>query len=351
MPEANAHPATVVFFGLADFGAQPVAAQAKLKEGLEFALAAALAPIGAAERIIVETRDGAAVVLLDEPDAALDFGARVRAAAPALPLCIGINHGPVKLSLTGAHGPALVGDVLGAGAAVVGFAKPGATLVSRSYRDALAQAAPNRAKSLRPAGVFTDAAVRSHEVFAPGTDAAVSRRRRLFVFGALGAVCILGAGVVKRRARLRAEAEAAAHVPAVVSLAITPGGEILVDGRVRGMTPPLKTLELAPGRHDIVVRTGAHTPLTTRVDLAAGERFTLQHDFPPPPPPEPAPAPKVAEAPAKPVTQESAPSQQKPQRPPSATTTTATRQQPRSVKEDFRHAGREMRDFFRGLVR
>jgi PEGA domain len=347
MPEANAYPATVVFFGLADFGAQPVAAQAKLKEGLEFALAAALAPIKAAERLIVDTRDGAAVVLLDEPDAALDFGNRVRAAAPALPLCIGINHGHVKLSLTDAHGPALVGDVLAAGAAVAGFAKPGTTLVSRSYRDALAQAAPHRAKSLRPAGVFTDAAVRSHEVFAPGTDAAVSHRRRLLVLGTIGVAGILAAGVMKRRARLHAEA--AARVPAVVSLAITPGGEILVDGRVQGMTPPLKTLELAPGRHDIVVRTGVHTPLTTRVDLAPGERFTLQHDFPPPPPP---PAPKVAEAPAKPVRPESAASPQKPQRPASATTT-AKRQQPRSagVKEDFREAGREMRDFFRGLVR
>jgi PEGA domain len=344
MTEANAYPATVVFFGLADFGTQPVAAQAKLKEGLEFALAAALAPIKAAERLVVETRDGAAVVLLDEPDAALDFGNRVRAAAPALPLCIGINHGPVKLSLAGPHGPALVGDVLAAGAAVAGFAKPGATLVSRSYRDALAQAAPHRAKSLRPAGVFTDAAVRPHELFAPSAGAAVSHRRRLLLFGAVGAVGILGAGVVKRRARLRAEAEAAARVPAVVSLAITPGGEILVDGRAQGMTPPLKTLELAPGRHDIVVRTGAHTPLTTRVDLAPGERFTLRHDFPPPPP-----APKVAEVPAKPVTQANAPAQQKPQHPTS--TTTAKREQPRSIKEDFRQAGREMRDFFRGLAR
>jgi hypothetical protein len=346
MPEANAYPATVVFFGLADFGAQPVAAQAKLKEGLEFALAAALAPIKAAQRLVVETRDGAAVVLLDEPDAALDFGNRVRAAAPALPLCIGINHGPVKLSLTGAHGPALVGDVLAAGAAVAGFAKPGATLVSRSYRDALAQAAPQRAKSLRPAGVFTDAAVRSHEVFAPGTDGAVSRRRRLLLLGTVGVAGILAAGVVKRRARLRAEAEAAARVPAIVSLAITPGGEVLVDGRARGMTPPLKTLELPPGRHDIVVRTGAHTPFTTHVDLAPGERLTLRHEFPPPPP-----APKVAEVPAKPVTQAKAPAQQRPQR--STSSTAAKQEQPRSagVKEDFRQAGREMRDFFRGLVR
>ena len=39
MSEANAHPATVVFFSLAEFGARPVAEQAQLKETLEATLA------------------------------------------------------------------------------------------------------------------------------------------------------------------------------------------------------------------------------------------------------------------------------------------------------------------------
>jgi len=347
MPEARALPATVVFLSLAEFGARPVAEQAQLKDALESALASAIEPVPAAERIVVDTREGAAVVLLDGPAAALDLGDRVRAAAPTLPLSIGINHGPVKLALNGAHGPMLFGDGLAAGASIAGHAQPGATLVSRSFRDALAESAPARADSLRAAGAFTDAAVRSHEVFAPGRKASAFRRRRQFVFGTLGVAGILAAGVVVRRARLRAAAEA--RTPAVVQLAITPGGEVLVDGRAHGMTPPLKTLELAPGRHTIVVDTGAHTPLTTRVELAPGERFTLQHDFPPPPPPPPVAA-KTTPAETAPVP---APAPATGQKPKASTNTASKKPAPhaRDVKEDFRQEGREMRDFFRGLVR
>lgn len=339
MPEANALPATVVFFSLAEFGARPVAEQAQLKETLEAALATAVALVPDAERIVVDTREGAAVVLLDGPGTALDLGDRVRAAAPVLPLSIGINHGPVKLALNGGHGPALFGDGLAAGASIARFARPGATLVSRSFRERLAESAPDRAESLHAAGVFTDAAVRSHEVFAPGRKTGVFRRRRGLVFGTLGVVGILAAGVLARRRRQRALADARA--PAVVALAITPGGEVLVDGQVRGMTPPLKTLELAPGRHTIVVRTGDHAPLTTRVELAPGERFTLNHAFPPPAPPPAAKATPPAVTPTKPQRRDSA--------------STATKKSPapasRNVKEEFRQAGRQMRDFFRGLTR
>jgi hypothetical protein len=345
MPEANAHSADIVFFSLAEFGARPVAEQAQLKETLDAALAAAIAPVPAAERIVLETREGAAVVLLDGPVSALDLGDRVRTAAPALPLSIGINHGPVKLTLNGGHGPALFGDGLAAGASIAGFAQPGATLVSRSFREALVDSAPDRAESLQPAGVFTDAAVRSHEVFAPGRKSGAFRRRRLLVLGTLGVAGILAAGVVARRARQRALASA--RTPALVALAITPGGEVLVDGQVRGMTPPLKALELAPGRHTIVVRTGAHAPLTTQVELGPGERYSLRHDFPPPAPP---PVVATTPAPAKPVAAP-ATTPAKPQRPASTTTTKKPSPGGRNVKEDFRQAGREMRDFFRGLVR
>ena len=348
MPEANAHSTDIVFFSLAEFGARPVAEQAQLKETLDAALAAAIAPVPEAERIVLETREGAAVVVLDGPVSALELGNRVRTAAPALPLSIGINHGPVKLNLSGGHGPVLFGDGLAAGASIAGFAPPGATLVSRSFREALADSAPDRADSLEPAGVYTDAAVRSHEVFAPGRKSGAFRRRRLLVFGALGVAGILAAGVVARRARQRALASA--RTPAVVALAITPGGEVLVDGQVRGMTPPLKALELAPGRHTIVVRTGAHAPLTTQVELGPGERYSLRHDFPPPPAPPPVAT--TDPVPAKPTTSPAAKPQKSAPAPAKATTT--TKKPPpagRDVKEDFRQAGREMRDFFRGLVR
>lgn len=363
MPEANAHPATVVFFSLAEFGTRPVAEQARLKEMLEATLATAVGPLPAAKRIVLDTREGAAVVLVDSPAEALDLGDRVRTAARALPLSIGIDHGPVKVTLNGAHGPALLGDVLAAGASIAGFAKPGAMLLSRSFRDALAAAAPERVDALRPAGSFTDAKVRSHEVFAPSRRAGALRGRRRLVFGTLGVAGLLAAGVVVRRARRHAEA--AARTPAVVALAITPGGEVTVDGHVQGLTPPLKTLELSPGRHTIVVSTGEHTPLTTRVDLAPGERFTLAHDFPPPPPPPVAAAKPAESALPETTTPEAMPPETTPPeatptkttpaapKPPAKKATTPKQSTPQGpdVKRDFQRAGREMRDFFRGLVR
>jgi len=353
MSEANAHPATVVFFSLAEFGARPVAEQAQLKETLEATLATAVKPLPAAKRIVLDTREGAAVVVLDSPADALDLGDRVRTAALSLPLSIGINHGPVKVALNGAHGPAVLGDALAAGASIAGFAQPGAMLLSRSFRDALAAAAPERADALRPAGSFTDAKVRSHEIFAPGRRKGLLRGRRQFVFGTLGVAGLLAAGVVARRVRRRAEA--AARTPAVVALAITPGGEVTVDGHIQGLTPPLKTLELSPGRHTIVVSTGDHTPLTTRVDLAPGERFTLTHDFPPPPPPPVAAAKPPERASPETTPPDATPTETAPAapKPPAKKATTPKQNTPQGpdIKRDFRRAGREMRDFFRGLVR
>ncbi|MCL4802010.1 MAG: hypothetical protein KJ025_20635, partial [Burkholderiales bacterium] len=240
MAEANALPASVVFLRLADFGARPVAEQAKLKEGLEDALEAAIAPLDAAQRIVLDAPDGAAVVVLDGAETALALGERLRAAAAELPLAVGINHGPVKLAALGAHGPALVGDALTASAAVAEFARPGAILVSRSFREALAESAPERAEALRPSGVHTDAAVRSHEVFAPDGAAGASRRRRALVLGALGVLGLLAAGVAARGAR-RARADRAPQPP-LLALAVTPWGEVFDDRERRGRTPPRERL-------------------------------------------------------------------------------------------------------------
>jgi len=346
MADANAVPASVVFCRLAEFGARPVAEQARLKEHLEDALASAIAPLDAAHRIVVDAPEGAAIVLLDGPDAALALGERIRAAAARLPLAIGINHGPVKLALDGAHGPALVGDALTASAAVAGFAEPGGMLVSRSYREALAEAAPAQAEGLRPSGTFTDAAVRSHDVFAPDARTGASRRRRTFVLGALGVAAILAAGVAVRRTRReRAMAESArARQPALLALAVTPWGEVFVDRESRGRTPPLRTLEVSPGRHTIEVRNGDNAPLTLNVDLQPGQSLSVRHAFPPPPPPAVAtPQPAAKPEPARTQTAKSPPAKQPPPR---------QAQEVPSVdgfKRDVGQAARSVRDFFRGL--
>jgi serine/threonine-protein kinase len=65
----------------------------------------------------------------------------------------------------------------------------------------------------------------------------------------------------------------------VVSLAITPWGEVLVNGEARGVSPPLTTLRLAPGAYSIEVRNGDAPPLKAHIEIRAGETHKLRHRF------------------------------------------------------------------------
>ena len=75
------------------------------------------------------------------------------------------------------------------------------------------------------------------------------------------------------------EQPAADGDPAVLSLAIAPWGQIYVDGRSRGVSPPLQELELAPGRHRIEVRNSAAPTHVVTVNVKAGERLRIKHKF------------------------------------------------------------------------
>ncbi|MBC8120144.1 MAG: serine/threonine protein kinase [Burkholderiaceae bacterium] len=65
----------------------------------------------------------------------------------------------------------------------------------------------------------------------------------------------------------------------VVTLAVSPWGEISVDGAARGVSPPLTQLSLPPGVHTIEIRNGAAAPLIARVEVRSGETLALQHRF------------------------------------------------------------------------
>ncbi len=64
-----------------------------------------------------------------------------------------------------------------------------------------------------------------------------------------------------------------------VALAVSPWGEINVDGASRGVSPPLTQLSLAPGVHTIEIRNAAAPPFVARVEVRSGETLTLQHRF------------------------------------------------------------------------
>jgi class 3 adenylate cyclase len=282
-PAGSTAASSVVFLNLVGFATRPVAEQARAKEHLEQLIALAIAPLDAADRIVADQADGAAVAVLGSPVDALEVATRAARAAKE-PLRVGVNHGPLGLAPDDHGELSLVGDAIGAGRSLTSFAEPGRVVVSRGFRDALAGEDPVHAELLRPAGTVTDAGLRAHELYA--IDARRSARgwprRRVLVMAGLGMTGILAAGVAVRLAR---RAAARAKQPAVIELAITPWGEVVIDGTPQGRTPPVTRIEVPPGQHTIEVRHPQQQPVTVEAKLGPGEEFTLRHTFTLPTPP------------------------------------------------------------------
>jgi serine/threonine protein kinase len=62
-------------------------------------------------------------------------------------------------------------------------------------------------------------------------------------------------------------------------IAVSPQGELYIDGKHYGTTPPITTLDLEPGIHRIEVRSGSRKPYLTYMTVQAGEVRRIQHDF------------------------------------------------------------------------
>jgi hypothetical protein len=73
--------------------------------------------------------------------------------------------------------------------------------------------------------------------------------------------------------------DAAELVP--VSLAVLPWGEVFVDGKQRGVSPPMRTLELSPGRYEIEFRNTTFPSHVQKVEVKQGEPLTLRYKFQP----------------------------------------------------------------------
>jgi eukaryotic-like serine/threonine-protein kinase len=71
----------------------------------------------------------------------------------------------------------------------------------------------------------------------------------------------------------------AVPAPGVLQLAVTPWGQVEVDGRPMGTTPPLTRLTLPAGSHQIVVRNGDSPAFTTSVTVSEDKPVMLRHRF------------------------------------------------------------------------
>jgi hypothetical protein len=66
---------------------------------------------------------------------------------------------------------------------------------------------------------------------------------------------------------------------ATLRLAIKPWGEVYVDGKKVGVTPPLHKIKLAPGKRQIVVRNADFLPYRVTFDIQPESLLQISHQF------------------------------------------------------------------------
>jgi serine/threonine-protein kinase len=87
------------------------------------------------------------------------------------------------------------------------------------------------------------------------------------------------ANPISREQRTTAPVPVPAPVQGTLQLAISPWGQVEVDGQAAGTTPPLTRLNLPEGAHTITVRNEDFPPHTVTVQVSADKPVTVRHRF------------------------------------------------------------------------
>jgi class 3 adenylate cyclase len=85
--------------------------------------------------------------------------------------------------------------------------------------------------------------------------------------------------IEKKAEKARPEKLAKAQGAGRLELAVAPWGEVLVDGKSRGVSPPLRMLEVSAGAHTIEIRNSTFPAHVARVEVKPGEAVKIQHRF------------------------------------------------------------------------
>ena len=65
----------------------------------------------------------------------------------------------------------------------------------------------------------------------------------------------------------------------LVRFAISPWGEVIINGTKRGVAPPMRELALKPGRYKIEIRNADFPPYVEVIEVKAGSRIRIRHQF------------------------------------------------------------------------
>ena len=212
---------SVLFLDIVGYSKKSVAEQMSVKQVFNESLAKSLKPIPGAERVILDTGDGAAVTFLGNPEDAL-FAGLILQQSSALPVRMGINLGPVRVvkDLNGQTN--ILGDGINVGQRVMSFADPGQLLVSRSFYEVVSRLSDEYDNLFTHVGERKDKHVRAHEVYSVNVSA---EQLPDFVEATWGPEWAATVGL-RTRAAERAEA-AASDTPAQV---FDTGTHLMVSG-------------------------------------------------------------------------------------------------------------------------
>lgn len=75
----------------------------------------------------------------------------------------------------------------------------------------------------------------------------------------------------------RQQAKGDASVP--VTLVITPWGEVYLDGKKQGISPPLKKIAVSPGSHEVEVRNTSFPAFKKQFKAKSGSPIRIEHRF------------------------------------------------------------------------
>lgn len=167
---------SVMFLDIVAYSRKSVSAQIAQKELFNRVLGNAIEHVPAEDRVILDTGDGAAITFLGDVEdalrAALSFRDGLLAEDaqmdPPLQVRVGINLGPVRLVKDINGRPNIVGDGINVAQRVMGFAKDGQILASRSYVDGAARLSQEYAGMFHRVGMRADKHDRVHEVYSIG---------------------------------------------------------------------------------------------------------------------------------------------------------------------------------------
>lgn len=167
---------TVLFFDIVGYSTMGVGQQVQLKQAFNAALLSALESVHAADRVVTDTGDGAAITIPTDPERALFVAISLFDNIGDIRVRGGVNLGPVTL-VTDINGrPNVIGDGINVAQRIMDFAKEGELLVSRSFHEVVALLSPEYASIFSQEGARTDKHGRVHDVYAVRQSVRVARR-------------------------------------------------------------------------------------------------------------------------------------------------------------------------------